>query len=303
MSQDSQTIAVSGPTGLVGGALVSQLNERGDKVIGISRSARGGWGDTIQWHPDTGLANPARIEEVDTIVHLAGKNIAEGRWNKERKAEIRSSRVQGTRSLVDSIAAVEKRPKHFICASAIGYYGSRGNEELTEDSTPGDDFLAEVCAEWEQEAARASDLGMRVVHLRIGVVISPHGGALKKILTPFRFGLGGIVGNGKQYWSWVGLQDLVRMICFCIDNTDISGPVNAVGPLSTTNHDFTKILGAHLKRPTCLPMPGFAARIALGEMANALLLSSTRVIPRRLQDAGFEFQQNTFEECLQQELS
>ena len=141
------------------------------------------------------------------------------------------------------------------------------------------------------------------MHLRIGVVISPHGGALKKILTPFRFGLGGIVGNGKQYWSWVGLQDLVRMICFCIDNTDISGPVNAVGPLSTTNHDFTKILGAHLKRPTCLPMPGFAARIALGEMANALLLSSTRVIPSRLQDAGFEFQQNTFEECLQQELS
>ena len=302
MSQDSQTVAVSGPTGLVGGALVGQLNGRGDRVIGISRSSRSGWGDTIQWHPDTGLANPARLEEVDTIVHLAGKNIAEGRWNRQRKAEMRSSRVQGTRSLVDSIATIEKRPRTFICASAIGYYGSRGDEELTEDSTPGDDFLAEVCADWEKEAARAADLGLRVVHLRIGVVISPHGGALRKMLTPFKFGMGGIVGNGRQYWSWVGLQDLVRMICFCIDHTDISGPVNAVGPLATTNRDFTKILGAHLKRPTLVPMPGFAAKIALGEMANALLLSSTRVVPKRLQDAGFEFQQNTFEECLQQEL-
>lgn len=302
MSQDSQTIAVSGPTGLVGGALVSVLRERGDQVVGISRSVRGGWGDTIQWHPDSGLANPSRLEEVDTIVHLAGKNIAEGRWNKARKAEMRTSRVQGTRSLVDSIAAVEKRPRTLICASAIGYYGNRGNEELTEEATPGDDFLADVCAEWEQEAARAAELGLRVVHLRIGVVISPNGGALKKMLTPFKLGLGGIVGNGRQYWSWVGLQDLVRMICFCIDNADISGPVNAVGPLATTNREFTKLLGSHLKRPTLVPMPGLAARILLGEMADALLLASTRVIPKRLQDAGFEFQQNTFEECLQQEV-
>ena len=287
---------------MVGTALAGRLRDADKSVLAISRSDGGGYDDTIRWDPESGLTNPNRMESVDAVVHLAGENIAAGRWNDSLKRRIRNSRVIGTRSLVQSIASVEKRPKLFICASAIGYYGDRGDMELPESAGPGEGFLADVCKEWEAEANAAADLGCRVVNVRIGMVLSPKGGALAKMLLPFKLGAGGVVGTGTQYWSWIGLHDLTRIIAFCIDNEDISGPVNAVSPTPPTNREFTKDLGKVLHRPTIIPMPAFAAKLALGEMAQALLLASTRVIPNKLKDAGFQHDHPDLASCLQHEL-
>lgn len=297
-----ETIAVSGATGLVGEALTSLLHSADKSVIAISRRDVGAYQDSIRWDPDSGLTNPGRLESVDAVVHLAGQNIAAGRWTSKMKSQIRSSRVQGTRSLVQSIAAVEKRPKVLVCASAIGFYGNRGATELDESAEAGHDFLAEVCSEWEAEANAAKDLGLRVVNLRIGVVLSPKGGALAKMLRPFKLGLGGIVGPGTQYWSWIGLHDLARAISFCVNNESLEGPVNAVSPEPLTNREFTKDVGKVLRRPTIFPLPSFVAKIVLGEMAEALLLSSTRVVPKKLQAGGFEFDHPDLESCLRHEL-
>lgn len=295
-------VAISGATGLVGSALTRALQSEGAVVIPISRSNRGKDSDTIVWDPQSGLLNPDRLNGVDTVVHLAGESIASGRWNDKQKAKIRDSRVKGTESLVNSIAAISNRPKTLICASAIGYYGNRGDEKLTEAAAPGTGFLPEVSLEWEAAADAAIELGMRVVKVRIGVVLSPNGGALQKMLLPFKMGMGGVVGSGKQYWSWIGLNDLVRVFQFCISNSDISGAVNAVSPEAATNRDFTKTLGSVLKRPTIIPLPAFVARLALGEMANDLLLASARVIPERLQQMGFEFQQPSLDQSIRFEL-
>lgn len=297
-----QTVAISGASGLVGSALSELLRGTGRSVLAISRGDGGSYQDSIRWDPETGLTNPGRLESVDAVVHLAGENIAGGRWTERLKRKIKNSRVEGTRNLVKSIAAVEKRPKVLVCASAIGFYGDRGATELDELSAAGTGFLPEVCQEWENSAAAATELGVRVVNVRIGVVLSPKGGALAKMLLPFKLGAGGIVGSGQQYWSWIGLHDLTRVIAFCMDNDSISGPVNAVSPNSVTNREFTKELGSFLKRPTIMPMPGFAAKILLGEMAQALLLASARVRPTRLQEAGFQFDQPTLAECFQHEL-
>ncbi|WP_077025302.1 TIGR01777 family oxidoreductase [Fuerstiella marisgermanici] len=302
-SSQIQTVAISGATGMVGSALADRLRESGKSVIAISRSDGGGYDDTIRWDPESGLTNPNRLESVDAIVHLAGENIAAGRWNDSVKRRIRNSRVNGTRSLVESMASVEKRPKLFICASAIGYYGDRGSMELPESAEPGEGFLPDVCKEWEAEADAAAELGCRVVNVRIGMVLSPKGGALAKMLLPFKLGAGGVVGPGTQYWSWIGLHDLTRIIAFCIDNEEMSGPVNAVSPHPPTNREFTKDLGRVLNRPTIIPMPAFAAKLALGEMAKALLLASTRVVPKKLEKAGFKYDHPDLTGCLQHELS
>lgn len=302
-SENIRTVAVSGPTGLVGTALCEALRQEGKDVVGISRQQSGSYQDTIRWDPATGLANPGRLESVDAVIHLAGANIADGRWTAGRKSRIRNSRVEGTRSLVESIKTVENRPRLLICASAIGYYGSRDAEVMTEDSEPGEGFLADVCRDWEGEADAAAALGLRVVKVRIGVVMSPRGGALKTMLTPFKLGLGGVVGSGEQYCSWIGLHDLTRVFQFCLNNPEVEGPVNAVGPEPQTNTHFTKCLGNVLGRPTIIPLPAFMVRLIFGEMGDALLLSSTRVAPKKLQDMGFEFEHPTLEECLVHELN
>ncbi len=296
-------IAVSGASGLVGSALCPLLTQQGHQVVAIRRGDGGSYEDSIRWDPNSGLTNPARLESIDAIVHLAGENVGEGRWNDAKKRRIRSSRVDGTGSLVRSIAAVEKRPRVLVCASAIGFYGDRGAMEMEESSAAGSDFLADVCEQWEAEASAAIELGVRVVNVRIGVVLSPKGGALAKMLLPFKLGLGGIVGPGTQYWSWIGLNDLTRIIAFCLADDAVSGPVNAVSPESSTNREFTAAVGHVLHRPTVIPMPGFVAKLMLGEMATTLLLASTRVLPKQLQAHGFEFEQPGLVDCLQHELN
>ena len=295
-------IAVSGASGLVGSALCPLLTQQGHNVVAIRRGDGGSYDDSIRWDPNSGLTNPARLESVDAIVHLAGENIGEGRWNDAKKRKIRGSRVDGTRSLVQSIAAVEKRPEVLVCASAIGFYGNRGAMEMDESSAAGSDFLAEVCERWESEASAATELGVRVVNVRIGVVVSPKGGALAKMMLPFKLGLGGIVGPGTQYWSWVGLNDLTRILALCVADDSLSGPVNAVSPETTTNKEFTKAVGNALHRPTIFPLPGFIAKLMLGEMATTLLLASTRVVPKQLQAHGFKFEQPELMDCLHHEL-
>ena len=301
-SSPIQTVAISGASGMVGSALTSVLQTEGKSVLAMSRKEGGSYQDSIRWDPASGLTNPSRLESVDAVVHLAGENIAAGRWNSKLKAKIRNSRIEGTRNLVKSIAAVEKRPKVLVCASAIGFYGDRGAAELDESSAAGEGFLADVCRDWEVEANAATELGVRVVNVRIGVVLSPDGGALAKMLLPFKLGVGGVIGSGKQYWSWIGLNDLVRVITLCINNESVAGPVNAVSPNSLTNKEFTKIVGGVLHRPTIFPLPAFMAKLVLGEMAEALLLSSSRVLPKKLQKAGFTFAQPELAECLQYEL-
>lgn len=299
----SQTIAVSGASGLVGTALSDCLRADGHKVLALSRSDSDTKDGSIHWTTESGIVNPDRLGDVDTIVHLAGENIAGGRWTAAMKDRIRSSRVDGTRNLVNSIGAVEKRPSTLICASAIGFYGDRGSAELDESSAAGSGFLPDTCRDWETEALLARDLGMRVVCLRIAMVLSPKGGALAKMLLPFKLGAGGVVGSGKQYWSWIGLTDLVRIISHCVSDSTLSGPVNAASPNPDTNRVFTKTLGKVLKRPTLIPMPGFLAKIALGQMADDLLLASARVLPKKLEDTGFEFQHPELEDCLRHELN
>ena len=302
-SSSIETVAISGASGMVGTALARFLESEGKSVLAMTRQTGGTYQDTIHWDPATGLTNPNRLESVDAVVHLAGENIAAGRWNSTVKSKIRSSRIEGTRSLVNSMATVEKRPKVLVCASAIGFYGDRGLTELNETSAAGSGFLADVCRDWEAEANAAKQLDVRVVNIRIGVVLSPKGGALSKMMLPFKLGLGGIIGSGNQYWSWVGLNDLVRIIAFCINNECMDGPVNAVSPTPLTNREFTKEIGSVLKRPTIFPVPAFAAKMVMGEMAESLLLSSTRVLPELLRQAGFKFEQPELKECLKYELA
>ena len=290
-------ILISGATGLIGRALAARLTAAGHEVFRLSRHSPSEAND-IQWNPIEGEIPKARLEGLDAVVHLAGENIAKSRWTDAVKRQMRSSRIDGTKLLSESLAELQAPPKTLICASAIGYYGNRGAELLTEDSPPGTGYLAEVCRDWEAAAQPARNQGIRVVNLRIGVVLSPEGGALASMLTPFKMGVGGIVGDGKQYWSWVAIDDVVGAIHHCLTHEKLSGPVNAVAPNAATNADFTKTLGGVLHRPTIFPMPAFAARLALGEMADELLLSSTRVVPKRLQETGYQFRCPTLESAL-----
>ena len=251
----------------------------------------------IQWDPVVGTMDTASLEGLDAGVHLAGESIAE-RWTAEKKTKIRDSRVKGTRLLCESLARLSQPPKAVVCASAIGYYGDRGEEVLREESAAGSGFLAEVCRGWEAAADPARQRGIRVVHLRIGVVLSPAGGALAQMLFPFRMGLGGKLGSGKQYLSWIAIDDLIRVISHALTTDTLQGPVNAVAPNPVTNLDFTRTLGRVLARPTLFPMPAFAARLAFGEMADELLLASARVEPIRLSATGYQFRHPVLEGAL-----
>ena len=295
-------ILISGSTGFVGQALCTVVTARRHHVVPLTRGAReeeeDANGVSVPWDPLTGNLDHRRLEGIDAVVHLAGENVASGRWNAARRERIRASRVEGTRLLADKLCQLERPPAVAVCASAIGYYGSRADEVMTEDSTPGVGFLAEVAQEWERATAPMRDKGIRVVNLRIGVVLSPTGAALERMLLPFRLGLGGRVGNGRQFMSWITLEDVVDAITFALDDTSLRGPVNAVAPEPVTNQQFTRALGHAVRRPTLLPVPAWLVRLTMGEMGEDLLLSSTRVEPVRLKHAGYEFQHPTIESAL-----
>jgi uncharacterized protein (TIGR01777 family) len=280
---------ITGASGLIGQALIKSLRARGWELLLASRKDPKGPGE-VKWTVEDGFADPELLEGLDAVIHLAGENISGGfRWTEEKKKAIRESRVKGTRSVVDAISRLKDKPKVFIASSAIGFYGERGDEEVTESSAAGDTFLSDVCREWEAESRRAEDAGIRTVLLRTGIVLSKEGGALGTMLTPFKLGVGGVVGSGKQWMSWISLDDEIAIINYALENENIRGAVNAVSPNPVTNETFTKTLGEALSRPTILPLPEFAVSMIFGEMGDALLLASTKVIPKRLLDAGFEF--------------
>lgn len=295
----AKTIVVSGASGLVGSALSQAIGDRQWSLRRLARrSSANDRGDSISWNPESGPLNFTGFSGVDAVVHLAGENIASGRWTAAKKLRIRDSRVVGTHRLCKSLASMPTPPRVLVCASAIGYYGERGDQLLMEAEPPGRGFLPEVCTQWERATQPAVDAGIRVVNLRIGVVLSPDGGALKQMLLPFQFGVGGKIGSGRQYWSWISLPDLVRAILFAVEEESLVGPVNAVAPTAVTNVEFTRVLGRVLRRPTLFPLPGFMARLVLGEMANELLLASIRVVPERLQKSHFEFEHPELETAL-----
>jgi hypothetical protein len=282
--------AVSGSTGLIGSEVVTVLSAGGHGVVRLVRRLPAPGEKAVRWDPERGEVDAAGLEGLDAVVHLAGENVGSGRWTAARKAAIRDSRVKGTRLLCEALAGLARPPETLVCASAVGYYGDRGEEVLTEESPPGAGFLPEVCREWETASGPAVRKGIRVVALRFGMVLSPKGGALSRMLPLFRAGLGGVIGGGRQYVSWVALDDLPLIILHAFQHRDLNGPVNAVAPRPVTNREFTEALGKALSRPTPLPVPAFALRLAVGgEMADALLLSSARVVPKRLIDTGYTF--------------
>jgi len=294
-------ILVTGATGFVGSTLVKHLEGKGHEIVRLHRGMRepGGCG----WNPERGEIDIGAAGSIDAVVHLAGENIAARRWTPAQKDRIRHSRVNGTRLLAETIAALKDPPRVFVSASAIGVYGDRGEETLTEASAPGIGFLPDLCTAWEAATQPAEAAGVRVVHARVGIVLGAAGGALKNMLTPFKVGVGGKLGNGRQFMSWVTLQDLVRMVVFAVDNASLSGPVNMVSPGIVTNAAFTRALGRVIRRPVIFPMPVFAARMAFGEMANALLLASARVSPAKLLEAGFLFEHTEIEGALRAALN
>lgn len=292
-------VLVSGSRGLIGSAVVSFLTAEGHRVVPLVRPKPDSpAAAAVCWDPEAGRIDLTGLEGLDAVVHLAGENLAEGRWTAAKKARIRDSRVQGTRLLCEALAGLEQPPQVLVCASAIGYYGDRGEEVLTEESEPGLGFLADVCREWEAATDPAAQRGIRVVNLRFGIVLSPTGGALALMLPPFRKGFGGALGTGKQFMSWIALDDVVGVIYHALLTPNLQGPVNAVSPHPVTNQQFTRILGKVLRRPTLLALPAFAARLAFGEMAEALLLASARVEPTRLLETGFTFRYPELEGAL-----
>lgn len=290
-------VAVTGASGLVGSALVPFLTAGGHEVVRLVRRAPRAR-DEARWDPAAGTIETAALEGVDAVVNLSGENIAAGRWTEARKAALRSSRVGPTRLLAETLTRLKGKRRVLVSASAIGYYGDRGDTWVTEEDGPADDFLGRLAIEWEGAAAPAAGAGIRVVHLRTGLVLTPAGGALGKMLLPFKAGLGGVLGSGAQYMSWIALDDLLGAIHHALDRDEISGALNAVAPEPVTNRVFTKTLGRVLGRPTIAPAPAFALRLALGEMADATLLSSTRVKPERLLATGYRFRFPELEDAL-----
>jgi uncharacterized protein (TIGR01777 family) len=288
-------VLISGATGMIGSALTRELERGGHRVSRLTRSPRGG--NDIRWDPDAGTIDGS-LEGHHAVVHLAGESIAEGRWTPSRKERIMQSRKKGTRLLAEKISALPTPPEVLVSASAVGYYGDRGDEVLREDSSPGPDFLAEVCKAWEAAADPAREAGIRVVHPRFGIVLSPQGGALGTTLPLFKLGGGGRIGSGRQWWSWVALDDVVGAIVHALEDESVEGPVNVGSPNPMTNAEYTKVLGKVLNRPTFFAAPAPAIRIIIGGMADALLLASQRMRPAKLEQSGYAFRYPELEEAL-----
>jgi hypothetical protein len=279
------TFAITGAGGLVGRSLTAMLTTGGHRVVKLVRKAGRGL-DEACWDPNEAVKEPDKIEGVDAVIHLAGESVA-GRWTAARMEAIRRSRATGTQTLVASLLKLKRQPGALIFASAVGYYGSRGDEVVDEHSPAGQGFLPEVAAEWEAASRPAIDAGWRVVHLRLGVVLTPAGGALAKMLPPFKMGLGGVVGHGRQYMPWVSLEDVVHVFHAAVMNNQYRGVYNLTAPEPVSNQQFTRALAAALRRPAILPVPGFAVRAMLGKMGEDLLLGGVRALPRRLMESGY----------------
>ena len=288
-------ILMSGASGLIGAALVRLFVSQGYDIIRLVRR-KIQTPNELQWDPVASIS-PQIVSGFDAVIHLSGESIA-GRWNGAKKRRIRDSRVVSTQNLSQALAGAATKPAVFVCASAIGYYGNRGEEILREESPPGSGFLAEVTQEWEAATKPASDAGIRVVNLRTGIVLARNGGALKPMLLPFRFGLGGRIGSGRQWWSWIHIDDLVSAVAHILQGQTPAGPVNLTAPNPVTNAEFTHALARVLHRPTIIPVPAFAVRIAFGDFADEGVLASARVLPKRLIDAGFKFQFAALDDAL-----
>lgn len=282
-------VLITGSSGLIGSALAPFLAAKGDTVIRLVRPVSRPAADQLVWDPLADRLDAALLEGFEGVVHLAGENIGTSRWTPSVKSRLRDSRVKGTRLLAETLVRLAHPPGVLVSASAIGYYGDRGDEVLTEDSPPGTGFLPETCREWEAAAQLAAAQGIRVVNLRSGMILAATGGALARMLPPFKLGVGGVVGSGRQYVSWITLDDVIAAVHHALTDERLRGAVNAVAPAAVTNREFTNVLGHVLHRPTLLPAPAFALRLALGELADALLLASSRVSPARLQATGFAF--------------
>jgi uncharacterized protein (TIGR01777 family) len=293
----ARTVAVSGASGLIGAALVQQLERDGIVVKRLVRSRERPDARRVFWDPAKGEIDRDALEGVDAVVHLAGEGVA-ARWTAERKRSILRSRVDGTRLLAQTLAGLDRKPEVMVSASAVGIYGSRGDEALDEESAEGTDFLAEVGHGWEAAADPARKAGMRVVHTRFGIVLSAAGGALGQMLPAFRLGGGGRLGDGNQWMSWISMDDAVGAIRFAIDHPEVEGPVNVVGPEPLRNSDFAQALGRALGRPALVPVPAFALRLLFGEMADGAILASQRALPRRLAEAGYTFRHPTLDSAL-----
>ncbi len=290
-------ILVSGSTGFLGTALVETLQGQGHVIARLLRpgtaqkNAAGTGAQDIAWDPVAGQFGAAAAEGADALIHLAGASIADGRWNASRKHLLRTSRIDATRQLIAALTKMQRPPRVIVAASAIGYYGNRGDETLTEASAPGIDFLAELCREWEAETARAAEFGARVVSLRFGIILAANGGALPRMALPIKLGAGGRLGDGRQWMSWVTLADVMGIVQFALANASLSGAVNVVAPNPARNSEFTSVLAKTLHRPAIFPAPAFALRLALGEMADSLLLVSQKVNSSKLHESGYHFQQ------------
>ena len=295
MALNSSRILVSGVSGSIGAALLPSLKARGYNISRLVRGPVSGEGQ-ISWNPEAPLS-PESVSGYEAVIHLAGESIG-GRWTDAKKKRIRESRVQGTRHLAEALSKTKDRPRVLITASAIGYYGNREDEVLREESPPGQGFLPEVCREWEAASQPAAQAWIRTVHMRTGLVLSPQGGALQKMLPPFRLGLAGNMGSGRQWWSWIDVQDWVGAVHHILKTDLLQGPVNIVSPQPVTNAEFTKTLASVLSRPAFFPMPAVAARLVFGQMADELLLASQRVEPKKLVASGYPFQYSDLRKSL-----
>ena len=292
-------VLISGASGLIGTALTSRLETAEMEVKQLTRQNVDEEDEKrINWHPESGTLDAEQIEGFRVVVHLAGENVADESWTEEKKRRIMDSRVTSATLLCRVLAHLKEKPRMLICASAVGYYGNRGDEELTETSEPGTGFLSEVCQAWEQAVQPAVEAGIKVANLRIGMELTSHGGALQRVLPPFRLGLGGPVGGGRQWISWIAMDDLVGIILHCINNRRMTGAINAVAPNPVQNREFVQALGKVMGKPAITPVPAFAVKLALGEMGRELVLASTRVKPERLEQSGFEWQYPNIEDAL-----
>ena len=295
-------IIISGASGLVGTALFPDLEQRGHEVVRLVRPPHRPGESEATWNPAKGELDPSVLDGADVVINLNGRSIGQGRWNAGVKDELRTSRIDATRTIAAAIGRCQSPPSLLINASAVGYYGDRGDEVLDENSPPGRGFLADLSRDWEQAALSAASNSTRVVLLRFGMIVA-NGGALQKMLLPFKLGLGGPMGSGRQFWPWVAMADVLGVIRFAMDNPDFSGPINVVSPEETRCSDFTRTLGSVLRRPAILPMPAFAARLALGEMGDALLLASQRVRPKALEDAGYAYEVSGLDPAIRRALT